>query len=61
MDTSLSLIQQQLRKLGLFVTSGRMSAGDLRAMELGLTALIDRFDEIQALATNLQHPPRLSG
>lgn len=38
-----------------------MSAEDLHAVELGLKALIDRFDEIQALATNLQHPPRLSG
>ena len=59
MDTSLTSIQQQLRKLEQLVTAERMTADDLRSVELGLKAIIDRIDAIQAMARDLQHTPEL--
>ena len=60
MDTSLTSIQQHLTRLEQLVTSQRMSADDLRQVELGLKAIIDRIDVIQALARDLRHPPELT-
>jgi hypothetical protein len=56
MDTSSTSIQQQLRKLEQLVTAERMTADDLRSVELGLKAIIDRIDAIQTMARDLhQH------
>ncbi len=60
MDTSLTSIQQQLTRLEELVTSARMSADDLRQVELGLKVIIDRIDAIHALARDLGHPAALT-
>ena len=60
MDTSLTSIQNHLRRLEQLVSSERMSADDLRLVELGLKNIINRIDAIQAIAKDLQQPPRLS-
>ena len=61
MDTSLTSIQQQLGRLEQLVSSERMTADDLRIVELGLKNIIDRIDAIQAIARDLQQPAQLSG
>ena len=38
-----------------------MSADDLRVVELGVKNIIDRIDEIQAIARDLDEPPQLNG
>ena len=59
MDISLTSIQKQLKRLEQLVRSERMSADDLRTVELGLKNIIDRIDEIQAIARDLHEPPQL--
>ena len=56
MDTSLTSIQQQLGRLEQLVSSERMTADDLRIVELGLKNIIDRIDAIQAIARDFQQP-----
>jgi hypothetical protein len=56
MDTSLTSIQQQLRRLEQLVGSERMSPEDLRMVELGLKNIIDRIDAIQAIARTFSNP-----
>jgi 50S ribosomal subunit-associated GTPase HflX len=60
MDTSLTSIQQQLRRLEQLVSSESMSADDLRLVELGLKNIIDRIDTIQAIARDLHQPAQIS-
>ena len=48
METSVTSIQQQLKRLEQLITSERMSADDLRSVELGLRTIIDRIDAIRA-------------
>jgi hypothetical protein len=60
MDTSLTSIQQHLRKLEQLVTSDGMTAEELHRLELELRRIIDRIDAIRALARDLRHKPELS-
>ena len=60
MNTSLTSIQNQLRRLEQLVSSESMSSDDLRTVELGVKNIIDRIDAIQAMARDLQQPVQLS-
>ena len=60
MDTSLTSIQQHLRKLEQLVTTDGMTAEELHRLELELRTIIDRIDAICALARDLRHKPELS-
>jgi hypothetical protein len=59
-DTSLTSIQQHFDEARTARKVHRMSADDLRQVELQLKAIIDRIDAVHALARDLQHVPELT-
>jgi hypothetical protein len=57
METSVTLILQQLRALEELVTHHGMTTAELHGLELELRTIVERIDSIQTIGRDLKHVP----